>query len=227
MKRLIPLALLLPAPSAASPSFSADDQADLRCVAALAIAAHEQQRGAPGWTDFPDLSLSAPRLAGLVTGRIGKAHGFRPEAVRAQALSAIKALQDASATATEPEAQAQDLTRTCLARLAPLDPPPAEPGMLRCAALSSIAYQDMLARDGQTNETTAMAVLASVLEGEARKELRASGRSNAESDTALGLERETIAQTQPEDTARVYRNGEELRLCMEMVKPPKGDAAPH
>jgi hypothetical protein len=98
--------------------------------------------------------------------------------------------------------------------------------MVRCAALAAVANQDLRARDGQSDAATGMAMLAAVLESEARKELRAAGKTEAEGDAALGLERETVAATRPDDSERVTRNGEELRLCMEMVKPPSGES-PH
>lgn len=209
----------------ARPALDAEDRADLRCIAAFAIIGYDQQRGAPGADAMPDLSVRGPRVSEVVRARLARERGLSADQTDEQVMRAIKALQDQAVASPDPQAFAGSLVEGCIARMASRVPPPAEPAMLRCAALSSIAYQDMLSSTGQTDAATGMAVLAAVLENEARKELRAQGKSGAESDVALGLEREAIARTNPDDRARVLRNGEELKQCMEMVKPPKGEVA--
>lgn len=228
MKRiLLPLLIsLMPAPAAAR-DFTAGERHELRCVAAFALVAYDQQRGAPGWDGFPDLTVRGAHFSDVVRARLAKASGQEDDAIKAAVRTQIGQLQEDAVKAEDPQRMTQALVRDCLAQADRIDPPPAEPTMLRCAALASVADQDLRARDGQSDAATAMAMLAAVLESEARKELRAAGKTGPESDTALGLERETVAATRPEDSERVNRNGEELRLCMGLVKPPSGEGSPH
>jgi hypothetical protein len=227
MKRLfLPLLIgLVPTPGAAR-DYTAGERQELRCVAAFALVAYDQQRGAPGWDGLPDLTVRGAHFSDVVRARLAKGRGHDDEAIKAAVRNQISQLQAEAIAAENPQAITHDVVHDCLALADRIDPPPAEPTMLRCAALSAVAYQDLQARDGQSEATTAMAMLAAVLESEARKELRAASKSGPESDAALGLEREAIAATRPDDSARVNRNGEELRLCMGMVKPPSGDS-PH
>lgn len=227
MKRLLlPLSLcLIPAPAVAR-GFTSEETQDLRCVAAFALVAYDQQRGAPGWEGLPDLTVRGAHFTDVVRARLAKASGQGDDAIKSAVQKQIGLLQEEAVAAKDPQAMTQPLVHDCMARADRIDPPPAEPSMVRCAALSAVAYQDLRARDGQSDATTAMAMLAAVLESEARKELRAASKSGPESDAALGLEREAIASTRLDDSERVNRNGEELRLCMGMVKPPSGDS-PH
>lgn len=223
---LLPLSLcLIPAPAAAR-DFTKDEMQDLRCVAALALVAFDQKRGAPGWEGFPDLTVRGAHFADVVRARLASDSGQDDEAIKSAVHQHIAHLQEEAVKAEDPQTLTQGIVRDCMARAERIDPKPAEPSMLRCAALAAVADQDLRARDGQSDAATGMAMLAAVLESEARKELRAAGKTEAEGDTALGLEREAVAATRPDDSERVTRNGEELRLCMEMVKPPTGES-PH
>lgn len=212
---LLPV-LLAPALASAAPP-PLDRKAELRCVATLALVAYDQQRSAPGWDGFPDLTRRGAHFAGVVQRRLSPAlseDGYR-KAVRAE----IEALQAEAVKADDPELLAHGAARECMALADAIDPPPVEPSTARCAALSAIAYQDMKAKVGETNEATAMMVLASVLDSEARKEWRTAGKTEAENDVLMGVEREAVAKTSPDDAEAVYRNGEELKLCMASVRP--------
>ncbi len=223
----LPLLLcLLPSPATAARAFTPEETKDLRCVAALALVAFDQERGAPGWEGFPDLTLRGAHFADVVRVQLARASGHNDGEIKSAVRAQIARLQEEAVAAKDPQASAHGLVRDCMVRADRIDPPPAEPSMLRCAALAAIAHQDLRARDGPNDAVTAMAMLAAVLESEARKELRAGGKTGPESDAALGHERESVAQTAPDDRERVTRNGEELRLCMGLVKPPSGDS-PH
>jgi hypothetical protein len=228
MKRtLLPLLLCtIPGPAAAARDFTPAETQELRCVAAFALVAYDQQRGAPGWEGLPDLTVRGAHFSDRVRARLAKASGQADAAIKAAVRQQIGQLQEAAVKAADPQALTHGLVRDCLAMADRIDPPPAEPTMLRCAALAAVAHQDLRAQSGQSDATTAMAMLSAVLDSEARKELRAAGKTGPESDAALGLEREAVATTRPDDSERVTRNGEELRLCMGMVKPPSGDS-PH
>lgn len=225
MKRLLlalPLMAATPAKTGALPKA---DREQLRCVATLAIVANDQARGAPGWEGFPDVTSRGTHLANRVVDRVVKERGLSQDRVRAIVIEDIRALQEQAIKAKDPQVMADGLVRQCIALMDQIDPLGPEPGMPRCAALASVAHLDMKAQSGPSNEAIAMATLASVLDSEARKELRAAGQSDTQSDVTMGLERERVEQTRTDDAEAVFRNGEDLRRCMAMVKPQPKEVA--
>jgi hypothetical protein len=225
---LIAALLVTSAPvSAAPPRLPQADQRQVHCVAMMAILANDQQRGAPGWEGLPDVSSRGRHFSDLVVARIMKDHGMGQDAVRALVVNDVKALQDLSAKGKISTDAAHREASSCIAVMDAVNPVIPEPSMLRCAALAAVARDDLKAEQGPSGPALGMAMLASVLESEARKEMRAQQKTEAEGDVLFGLERETIAATSPEDGEAVYRNGEALRQCMALVKPTKGEASPH
>ncbi len=69
-----------------------------------------------------------------------------------------------------------------------VDPPKAPPTLVQCAAMMDLAAKDA----GAADQTKQLANVAAILEGKARDELRAQGKTDNEGDIILGLEKESI-----------------------------------
>jgi hypothetical protein len=229
MKRILfALPLLAASPAQAGvPALSKGEREQVHCVAMLAILANDQQRGAPGWEGLPDVTSRGQHFADLVVAQVMKDRAMAQDDVRALVVEQVKALQVDSVEGRISTDEAHRQASACIAVMDKVNPVISEPSMLRCAALSSVARDDLKAEQGPSGPSLGMAMLASVLESEARKELIAQQKTEMEGDVLIGLEREKVAATSPEDVEAVFRNGEELRQCMAMVKPAKSEASPH
>jgi hypothetical protein len=225
---LFAIPLLFASPALASaPNLSKNEREQVHCVAMLAILANDQQRGAPGWEGLPDVSSRGRHFADLVVARVMKDRAMTQDEVRALVVSDVKALQIDSVEGRISPDDAHREASSCITVMDTVNPIIPEPSMMRCAALSAVARDDLKTEQGPSGPALGMAMLASVLDSEARKELIVKEKTEAESDVLMGLEREKVAATAPDDTEAVYRNGEELRQCMTMVKPAKSEASPH
>ncbi len=119
MSPVLPL-LLAPFPLAAK-ALSADQQGELRCVAALAIVANDQQRGAPGWEGLPDLTDSGARFADIVRRRIATTGGVSDTKITSAVRKQISALQAEAIKSDNPQELTQTIVEPCLAMMAKLD----------------------------------------------------------------------------------------------------------
>ena len=194
MKRLmiiaLPLATLAAAPPAASPplSLNLEQVEQVRCVAALAIAANDQVRGAPGWVGFPWLPDRGKRFAGIIGDQLVTETNMTREAIRDNILAEVATLQARAAASTNPQPEAQSLVRSCISMMDKVDPPKSPPTVVQCAAMVAIAARDAAGGD----QSRQLANVSAILESQAREELRGQGKTDAEADIVLGLEKETI-----------------------------------
>lgn len=177
---------------------------EIRCVALLAIVANEQARGV-GWSEYPALAADGARFSGVVGEQLMTATGRTREQVRDLILASVTGLQKAKAL---PRAEVDGCV-TLMRTRAPAPPPPALP---RCAAIMGLAYDAVKARDGLTKDAKDLATLASVLAYRAKVELTAAGRSEAQAEIALGLERDAAAEAGGAPDA-------ELRGCAALAQP--------
>ncbi len=170
--------------------------------------AGEQQRRTAAALGLPPLARDGARFAQVAGDAVTKETGRSREAVRDLILAEVAKIQKAAGPdAALPVEEA----RTCVTlanRIAPAPPPP---GAVQCAGLFRVAADDVRRREGMSKAATDLATLSSVLDNRARTELRAAGRTEAESDRALGLAREAI--TRAPDTAP------DMEACMELAKP--------
>lgn len=194
MKRLmiiaLPLATLAASPPAppAPLSLNLEQVEQVRCVAALAIAANDQVRGAPGWVGFPWLPDRGKRFAGIIGDQLVTDTKMTREAIRDNILAEVAALQARAVASTNPQPEAQSLVRSCIAMMDKIDPPKSPPTIVRCAAMVAIAARDAAGGD----QSRQLANVSAILESQARDELRSQGKTDAEADIVLGLEKESI-----------------------------------
>lgn len=195
MIALLALAAALPTPAQAQ---------DIRCVAAIAIVAGEQKRGA-GWSDVDDVQSDGPDYAALIGEEVMKTTGATREDVRAQMIAAVAAIQKAKALPRD------EVTR-CIAAMKKRLPPAPEPSLPRCAAIMRLSYEAVKARDGLTKDAKDLATLAAVLLSRAQEQALAEGRTLAEAEVLIGLERELAAKAKGAPEA-------ELRACTTLAAP--------
>lgn len=218
MRILLSLSLLMASPLTAAPppvatSLSAAEQTQLRCVALLAIIANDQQRGAPGWQDLPRLENRGRHFAGHVGATIAALPGQSRESVRDAILAEVAAYQHRTADRATLIAEGQ----ACVALMDQLDPPAPPPTMLSCAALATLAARDEDARDSTTAGARNLATLASLFEARAREPLRGEGKSEAESDIILGLERERLAREIAAHPEQADARSDQLEACIDAL----------
>ena len=210
MKRLIILALSHSLIAASPPaSFNTDQVEQLRCVAALAVAAYDQQRGAPGWVGFPWLPERGKKFSGIVGDQIVKETGLSREAVKAEIIGQVAALQKRAS----PQLEAQMLVRSCIAVMDKLDPPKAPPSLTQCAAMVALAAKDAADADPGSVQARKMSNVAAILDAKAREELRMAGNTERENDVVLGLEREAIAGASKRNRDRGVSDDLDIEHC--------------
>lgn len=192
---LIALAAALPTPAQTK---------DIRCVAALAIVAGEQKRGA-GWSDVDDVQDDGADFAALVGEDVMRTTGATRDEVRVQMIAAVAAIQKAKSLARD---EVIGCIATAKARL-PVAPAPALP---RCAAIMGLAYDAVKARDGLSKDAKDLGTLASVLTYRARELAIGEGKTMAEADAAIGAERDKAAKSGGAPQA-------ELRACTALAAP--------
>lgn len=195
MKKLIILALILPTLAAAPLApMTPVQQERIGCVAAMAVVAHDQQRGAPGWEGIPWLKDRGARFAGLTGEAIMKETGRTQGEVREAILGAVAAFQKATPEKANLQLIAREKVQECIALMDKLDPPPPLPGMTRCAAITALAFEDERARGGNSSGAKQLGLIAAALSSYAHDELRAQGKTQAEGDIAIGLEKEATTK---------------------------------
>jgi hypothetical protein len=225
MKKLLaPLILasltlpLLSAPTMAEnvapPPLTADQAQRVRCVAALAIVASEQERGVGDWGSLPPLRVRGGHFAETVGQSLTGEWGRTREAVRDAILAAVAEFQKGGDAALNPR-----VVVSCIELMDRIDPPPPPPELTECAALVSLAADQMRAKKGFDDTTRLMVTFATVLDSRARSKLRSEGRSEAENDVILGVKKEQFAAAakQPEKNKDLVIP--EMSACLELAKP--------
>ena len=219
-RRIAPVLLMMPQPLAAAPApFSPDQQARVKCVAVLAIVANEQQRGVEGWEDTPPLALRGAKFSDRVGVAIVTESKRSREDVRRLVLAEVASLQAEARAAPGPTATLRERLVPCMALLDTVVPPPKPPTLVECAAALSLAYDDETAHNGMTKTARTMAIFAAVLDGRARDGLRAAGRTEAESDTVLGLEKERLLAEFKAHQGEGTQDKIDFPACFEMARP--------
>jgi hypothetical protein len=204
---------------AAAPSpFTPAHTEQLRCVAALAIVAHEQRRGADEWSELPDLAGRGAHFSEVVGQKI-MADTKRPqEAVRDAILAEVAAFQKAYPG----DAEIPEKTVTgCIALMDRIDPPAPPPSLLRCTALLGLAQDEMQRREGMTPVTSKLAVFAALIDGQARDQLLREGKTRNESDIAIGMERDAILADTAKRQAAGQNAEQDFEACFALANPPK------
>ncbi len=209
------LALLSSAAQAADPPPLAEvsqlttaARTDLRCAATFAIVATEQA-GGDALTGWPPLATRGKRFFADTGTRVMAEGGLSREAVRTALAAEVAALQSAK----DPEAALADLAKPCLARLDATVPPLTKPDLNQCAAILTLAADEIHAREGLTPAAQDLRTLASVLTAREREALIAKGQTGNEADRTVIQAREAMAAASAEiDTY-------DIAHCYDLAKP--------
>ncbi len=193
---------------AAPPPLSVTQAEQLRCVGALAIVANDQERGARGWEELPPLAARGAHFAGTVGEALIKA-GRTREQVRDEMVRAVGALQQKGEAGLS-----TDAVKICIALMDKVDPPAPPPKLPECAAMMALAYDDATQRKEIAGSTRELAMIAAVLDSRARDQLRAEGKTEAESDIVIGLAREKI-----DAEAKAGKTLPDTERCLEYARP--------
>lgn len=211
------LALLAAATPAAQPAapFGASATKQVRCVAALAIVATEQQRGTEGWGDYPRLAEDGAAYAERVVADVARESGRTPAAVQQAIVDAVATIQAEAGNSADPDAFARAEADRCLPLMRARVPAREQPTLPQCAAYIRLAYDEVRARDGATPAAKDLATIASVLDHRAREMLRGEGRSDPEIDEAMGREKDRVTvAAQSGATDRI-----DLPHCFDLAAP--------
>lgn len=200
--------LVLALAAAAPPPLTAEQEQRIRCVAILAIVAGEQQRRTAAALEVPPIGNQGGRFAQVVGDAVVKDSGRTQEQVRDLILAQVKAVQkEAGPAAKLPVEEA----RGCVEVMNAVAPPLPPPGAVQCAGLLRLAADDVKRREGMSKTTTDLMTIAALLDDRARTELRADGKTEAESDRELTLAREAIA-ARPDSAP-------DMEACVELAQP--------
>lgn len=189
-----------------------DHRAALRCAAAFAIVATEQGGGdAPaGW---PSLMVRGKRFFADTGVVVMNDAGLDRETVRDLIAADVRSLQ----SAPDPDAALSALTKPCLVRLDSAVPPLATPDLKQCAAILTLAYDELHAREGMTPAARDLKTLASVLSAREREALIAQGKSSDDADRALAQGRDAMMAETGDGKGGIDKY--EIAHCYELAKP--------
>lgn len=123
-------------------------------------------------------------------------------------LAQVKAAQQSAGPAA---ALPIEEARGCVEVMNAVAPPLPPPGSLQCAGLLKLAADDVKRREGMSKTATDLITIAALLDDRARTELRAAGKTEAESDRDLTPAREAIA-AKPETAP-------DMEACVELAQP--------
>jgi hypothetical protein len=165
------LPLFLAAAAVLPPPLAQTDREDLRCVAVLAVVAHEQASGL--WSQIPALGEDGPRFAAHVGDSLVN-RGVVREAVRDLLISDAKTLQ-AGGPLKRP------IVDKCVARMHAAVPPLT---VARCAALMGRAAELAKAQEPDTENTRQLSALAPIVAYRAQQQGVTAEQLAAEIDKA-------------------------------------------
>lgn len=192
---------------------------DMRCAAAFAIIASEQQRNVASALTYPPLGKRGQQYFADTGQRIMAETGMTKEQVRGELETIVENLQMEAVESADPEAVVQSVMTPCLALLDASIPAEEPPTIIQCAAALKIAFEEVFGREGLSPTAMDLQTLAGVLESRARDELRAAGYSGNESDAELVLTKEAILAK----AAQVEATGESTNFdyehCFELAAP--------
>ena len=212
--------LLAPFPLWAAPrSLSTSQRDHVQCVAVLAIIANEQQRGIGGWEDVPPLAVRGAKFSDRVIQGLVKDKSRKPEAARAEILTQVAALQSEAVASGNPSAVLRARSAPCIAMLDAEVPPPQPPTLPQCAAALAMAYDDEVAHQGLTKAARTLSIFAALLDGRAREELKAEGKTDAESDIVIGLEKEKLMAEFKASGGKGTQDRIDFPACFAMARP--------
>jgi len=215
-----PLAAQAPAtqvPAPAAPQVDADTAAGLRCAAAFAIVASEQRRGLPTALGFPPLAERGREYFVRVGARAMDRTKLSREAVRGLLEADVARLQEEAKASADPEAAVMNVMNPCLARLEAEVPPLPKPTLGQCAAILSLAYDEVYAKEGLSSAARDLKILANVLESRERKALETQGITGNQADRRVGETHDAMLKEAVGSASGVEKY--DLQTCYDLAQP--------
>ena len=155
----------------------------------------------------------------VVTAALIRETRRSPADIKAEMLAQVAALQAESVEAVDPAALVRGIADPCIVMLDQLMPPLAPPTLPQCAAALSLAYADLKGTERQSDAGKNLAVFSAVLDDRARTEMKADGKTEAESDIVIGLEKEKLMA----EYKAHHRSGQQDKIdyqaCFDMARP--------
>jgi hypothetical protein len=210
------VAFALPAFAAPSapPPLTPEQNERVRCVAALAIVANEQERGVGDWDSLPPLKSRRSHFAQVVGETLTGEGGRTREAVRDAILAAVADFQKSGVNELPAETAIN-----CIELMNRLDPPPPPPELPECSVIMSLAAEQSRKREGFSDNTKLLVTFATVLDSRARAKLRSEGKTESENDVILGLMKEEFSKAAKSKGKSDESVGPDMAGCLELAKP--------
>ncbi|QGN55242.1 hypothetical protein [Novosphingobium sp. Gsoil 351] len=200
------------------PELDAEQKAQLTCSAVFAIVASDQARGEEAALRFPPLKVRGREYFVRFGARTIDKTGITRETVKVLLESEVERLQKLAAAVGDPQGT---LTRTiapCLPRLDAEVPPLAKPTLGQCAAILTLAYEEVHAREGMAGpEARDLKILSAVVESRQRKALAAKGLSGDAIDRSVAQEHDRMLKEALGTGPGVEKY--DLQTCYEFAKP--------
>lgn len=212
------LAAAEPPPAPPLPTLDAEQGAALACAATFAVVASEQARGVKSAYAWPPLRARGREYFVRVGARTMDQAGISREQVRALLEADVARLQQQAKASGDPDAVLAAAVRPCLPRLDAEVPPLPQPSLAQCAAIMTLAYEEVYAREGLAGaEARDLKTLATVLESRQRKALQAQGLSGEETDRRVAEAHDAMLKEALADGPGVEKY--DLSACYELAKP--------
>ena len=209
-----------PAPPVPSklPELNAEQKAALTCSAVFAIVASDQARGEEAALRFPPLKVRGReyfvRFGALTIDQTGASR----EAVKMLLEGEVERLQTLAAQLGDPQGTLARTIEPCLPRLDAVVPPLAKPTLAQCAAILTLAYEEIHAREGINGARSRdLKILSAVVESRQRKALEAQALSGNQIDQSIALEHDKMLKEALAAGPGIEKY--DLQVCYDLAKP--------
>lgn len=212
-----------PTPPPALPELNVEQKVQLACSAAFALAASEQARGEDAALRYPPLRVRGREYFVRFGARTMDSTGASREAVKALLEGEVSRLQKLAIAVQDPDGTLDKALQPCLPRLEAEVPPLPKPTLGQCAAIMSLAAEEMVAREGiEDPKSKDLKILAAVLESRERKALQEKGETGDKIDRTMGEAHDKMLKEALAAGAGVEKY--DLDTCYDFAKP---DPAKH
>ncbi|WOE75666.1 hypothetical protein [Alterisphingorhabdus coralli] len=224
---ILPITMLVqPAAASEEPSatteiapLTLEQKTDVRCAAAFATIAVQQQRGVPSSASYPSMEPRGREFFVDVGARLIEETGRSREQVQALFTAEAEVFQKAARDKDDPNSAVDAIMTPCLFRLDAEVPRPPPPSLPQCAAIMALAYEEVFAEEGLSPRARDLKTLATVLDNRARTKLRAEGNSGTEADVILGTLKAKLAEEASALEAQGKSPNYDYEACYELAEP--------
>ena len=209
-----------PAPAARPtlPELDPDQKARLTCSAVFAIVASDQARGQETALVYPPLKVRGREYFVRFGAQTMDKTGATRDAVKVLLESEVERLQKLAAATGDPQGTLARTIAPCLPRLDAEVPPLAKPTLAQCAAILSLASEEVSARKGLDGaEARDLKILSAVVESRQRKALGTVGLSGDQIDKSVAEEHDRMLKEVLASGPGVEKY--DLQTCYDLAKP--------